>query len=212
MTETKEEIVDTRERKLDKERRGRRRCLIVVAAIILLLVLLFFIIALILALTVFKPKQPTTQILSSTVEGVAPRVSFPAINIQLNITLNLQLLVHNPNHARFKHGPGKSLLLYQGNQVGEADLFPGLIPAMGNATLPCRLTLEVDKMASNVSSLISDVSDGDLVMETQTRIPGRITLLRIFKKHVIATSTCQLTIAVPAMNVQKQECKGTTKL
>ncbi|KAJ4704182.1 Late embryogenesis abundant protein [Melia azedarach] len=102
----------------------KRLCLIAVGAILLLLLVLFIII-LILSLTVFKPKQPTTQLQSAKLDGIAPRVSFPAIDIQLNLTLDLQILVGNRNHASFKHGSGKSLLLYQGNQVGEADIYPG---------------------------------------------------------------------------------------
>lgn len=189
----------------------KRLCLIAVGAILLLLLVLFIII-LILSLTVFKPKQPTTQLQSAKLDGIAPRVSFPAIDIQLNLTLDLQILVGNRNHASFKHGSGKSLLLYQGNQVGEADIYPGMIPARGSTVLPCQLTLQLDEIASNLSGLIKDVLDGELVMETRTRIPGRVNFLGIFKKHIVATSECRFTVAVLAMKIQKQECRSKAKL
>ncbi|KAJ4832515.1 hypothetical protein Tsubulata_000073 [Turnera subulata] len=193
-----------------KDRR-RRRCLTAVGVITLIL-LLIFIIALILAVTVFKPKEPRTELLSASLEGVSPRISLPVVNIKLNVTLNLKLLVKNPNHVSFKHGPGKSYLLYRGDQVGDADVYPGMIPSRGSEILPARLTIEVDALASNMESLISDVLGGQLILETRTRIPGRVTLLGIFKKHVVATSVCQFTIAVPSFKIQSQQCKNKTKL
>ncbi|KAH8484652.1 hypothetical protein H0E87_026423 [Populus deltoides] len=190
--------------------KARRRCFIV-GGVILLLQLLLFIIFLILVLTVFKPKAPQTQLLSATLEGISPRISFPVVNIQLNITLNLTLLVKNPNHVSFKHGPGKSYLLYRGDEVGDADLYPGLIPSKGTETLPSRLTIQVDQMAADMSALIIDVLAGQIVLETRTRIPGRATFLKIFKKHTVATSDCRFTIDIPSLKIQSQECKNMTK-
>lgn len=196
---------------LTKPNKRKRSCLIAIG-VVLFLILLLFIIALILALTVFKTRQPITQILSASVDGVAPRISFPAVQIELNITLDLMILVENRNHASFKHGTGKTFLLYQGNQVGDADLYPGFIPSRGNSTLPCRLTLQADRLANNMSNLISDVLGGEFVLETRTRIPGRVTFLGFIKKHAVAVSECQLTIGFPDMKVKTQVCKSKAKL
>ncbi|KAL6278363.1 hypothetical protein ACE6H2_021964 [Prunus campanulata] len=196
---------------LNKPNKRKRFCLIAIG-VVLFLILLLFIIALILALTVFKTRQPRTQILSASVDGVAPRISFPAVQIELNITLDLMILVENRNHASFKHGTGKTFLLYQGNQVGDADLYPGFIPARGNSTLPCRLTLQADRLANNMSNLISDVLGGEFVLETRTRIPGKVTFLGFIKKHAVAVSECQLTIGFPGMKVKRQVCKSKAKL
>lgn len=189
-------------------RRRRRRCCLIATGVAILLLLAFFIIILILALTVFKMKQPITELQSAKIDGIAPRVTFPAVDIQLNLTLDLQILVKNRNRASFKHGSGKSLLLYRGKQVGVVDIDPGLIPARGSAVLPCRLALQVDELASNLGALIRDVLDGELVMETRTRIPGRVNLLGIFKKHIVATSECQFTVAVLAFKIQSQKCEN----
>lgn len=186
---------------------SKRRCLIAIGAIIFLILLLFIII-LILALTVFKPKQPKTQVQSAKVDGVAPSVSLIPLNIRLNLTLDLQILVKNPNHASFKHGTGNSILEYRDKQIGEADIYPGYIPATSSTSFPCRLTLQVDQLASNLTSLITDIIGGHLVMETHTKIPGRINFLGIFKKHVVTSSDCQFTIAFPSLNITKQECKN----
>ncbi|KAJ7950152.1 Late embryogenesis abundant protein [Quillaja saponaria] len=191
-----------------KKIKRRRYCLIAIGALLLLII----IVALILVLTVFKPKQPRTQLLSATVEGIVPRVSFPAIRIQLNVTLDLKLLVENRNHASFKHGEGKSILVYKGDQVGEAVVYPGQIPARGSTTLPCRLTLQVDELAPNITSLIRDVLGGQLSMETHTKIPGKVSFFGIVRKHVVAVSECQFTIGIPDLKIRSQICKNKAKL
>ncbi|KAM4079145.1 hypothetical protein ACB094_09G094500 [Castanea mollissima] len=160
----------------DMKRKRKRRCLMALG-IPLILIFLLFIIILILALTVFKTKSPKTTLVSASLDGVAPSVSLPSAQIELNITVDLKILVKNPNHVSFKHGQGKSYLLYEGNQVGEADIYPG----------------------------------GQLVMQADTRIPGRINFLGIFKKHVVVVSECQLQIAVLDMNITDKACKDKTK-
>ena len=194
----------------DMKRKRKRRCLMALG-IPLILIFLLFIIILILALTVFKTKSPQTKLVSASLDGVAPRISLPAAQIELNITIDLKILVKNPNHFSFKHGQGKSYLLYQGNQVGEADIYPGKIPATGSTTLPYRLTLEADELASNMS-FITEVIGGQLVMQANTRIPGRINFLGIYKKHVDVVSECHLQIAVLNMNITDKACKDKTKL
>lgn len=195
----------------DTKHMNRRRCLIALGVLLLLLLLLFITI-LILFLTFFKYKKPKIQLLSADVDGVAPRISIPMVQIQINLTLNLEFLVKNPNHASFKHAQGKSILLYQGTQVGDADIYPGHIPATGSATLPSRLVVRVDQLASNFMTLMAEVMANNLVMETDTRIPGKVILLGIFKKHAVAESRCQITIAVLDMNITSQICNIKTKL
>lgn len=189
-----------------------RRCRAAVIACLLLL-LTVILVALILGLTVFKVRQPKTQVVSASLEGVAPRISFPAIKVELNVTLNLTLLIQNKNHARFKTGQGEGVLLYKGNTVGETQLPPGLIRARDTSTLYCLLTVEVDRFAgSGLNSLINDISTGELVMETKTRIPGRVTIIGIFHKHIVSTSDCKIVIGFPDLNIKSQDCKHHDKL
>ncbi|XP_062073038.1 uncharacterized protein LOC133777457 [Humulus lupulus] len=191
----------------------RRRCLIAVGATIIVLIMVIFIVILVLALTIFKPKQPKTELISTSVEGVSPHVSLPAVRIELNITLHLKILVENRNYASLQHNGGKSLLFYRDNQVGDADIFPGNIPARGSTTLSCRLTIEVDQIIGpDLSGLISAILSGELDMETRTTIPGRVTFLGFIKKHVVAVSTCQLTVGLLDMKIRDQVCESQTKI
>lgn len=201
-------MIENGDHQLPTPRWHSHRCRIVGGTILGFLLLLFLII-LILALSVFKARAVHVHLLSASLGGVSPRISsFPIFNVVLNLTLNLTLLVDNPNYASFRHGPGKSLLLYQGNQMGEANIDPGLIPSMGDVTIPCRLTVEGNELSSNLKSLLNDILAGQLVMETRTTIPGRITFLGIFKKHAVANSACKFTFVFPDAKIQRRECKN----
>ncbi|KAI3993741.1 hypothetical protein MKX01_002754 [Papaver californicum] len=189
----------------------RRSCCCIASISILAFLLTLIIIILILAFTVFKPKDPKTELVSAKIEGVEPRVSLPA-KIELNITVSIELLVRNPNHASFRHGLGKSLVFYKDIQVGEIDVYPGEIPSRGSETIDSKLTLEADKFGSELSGLIRDVLAGEITIQTKTTIPGRVKFLGIIKKHAVATSDCQITIGIADLKVRQQQCRNKTKL
>ncbi|XP_058075787.1 uncharacterized protein LOC131224275 [Magnolia sinica] len=192
-------------------RRRYNRCCVVTVSVALVLLTLF-IIGLILALTVFKAKDPQTTLISAMVSGVAPRVTIPAVSIQLNITLELVLRVDNPNHASFRHGTGKTLIYYCGVEVGDADLAPGRIPAKGSEEVRSRLTVEADKFAADIMKLIGDVMAGEVGIDTRTTVPGRVTFLGIFKRHAVALVECHVAIGFPDLKIRRQDCKHQTKL
>lgn len=195
------------------KQRQRRKATIICLATTLFLILLVALVGFILSVTVLRLRQPRTQLVSASLEGVAPKLSFPVMKVELNVTLNLTLLIHNQNHASFKCGLGRSVLLYQGKEVGEAELNPGLIPAKGTATMCSNLILEVGRFAdSGLASIFRDVMAGQIAMASKTRIPGRVNLLGIFKKHVVTSSDCQFVVGFPDLNIKSQDCKYHNKL
>ncbi|CAH2064167.1 unnamed protein product [Thlaspi arvense] len=181
------------------------------SGIICFIILLIFITALILSLTVYKPKSPIIRIQSATVQGVTSRISLP-VDIHVNFTLSLQVLVKNRNSVSFKHESGKTVVLYREKQVGDVDLPAGTFPAKASSTLPCRLTLQIDKFAADLTGVMRDVLGGKIVLETKTKIPGKVKLLGIFNKKLVAISDCNITLDFPSMKVQNQECGMSTKL
>ncbi|KAL5058379.1 hypothetical protein RYX36_029983 [Vicia faba] len=191
-------------------KKGTHTC-ITCFCIVLLLLLILVTVSVVLALTIFKPKQPKTTISSATLQSISPRLTLP-IDIQINVTLDIKILVENRNRASFKHEDGTSLLMYKGVEVGDTDIFPGLIPARSSTILPSRLVLQADKLASNMTGFVEDLHGGQLSLQTVTRIPGKITFLGFIKKHIVAVSNCQFVFGVPDMEIKSQICKNKAKL
>lgn len=214
MTETQDKQQDHEEEEqvVLIPHRKRRSCCVIAIGVVLLLLLVLVTVSVILAFTLFKTKEPKAHLVSATLEGISPGLTFPAIDIQLNVTLDLKILVENRNHASFKHQEGKSVLLYRGKQVGDTDIYPGVIAARGSTTLPCRLTLEADKLASNVTSFLGDLMGGQISLETVTLLPGKVSFFGIIKKHIVAKSSCQFTFGFPDLKIKSQVCKNKTKL
>lgn len=210
MTETQNKQ-DQEEVVLIPHKKKRHICVITMCVVFLLLLILVTV-SVILAFTLFKTKDPKTKLVSATLEGISPSLSFPTINLQINVTLDLKIQVENKNHASFKHQEGTSFLMYKGVQVGETDIYAGLIPARSSTILPCRLTLQADKLASNVTGFIGDLLGGQLSLEAVTKIPGKVNFLGIIKKHIVAVSNCQFTFGFPDLEIKSQICKNKAKL
>lgn len=186
----------------------RRACLVATA----IGAILFGVLVLVLALTVFKPRDPRTELVSVSVSGVYPRITFPVLRLELNVTLDVKVLVRNRNYAGFRHGVGTSIVTYRDTPIGEAEISPGTIPARGSSEVPVRLTLEVDELGSELAGLVRDVIAGEISVRTRTTIPGRVVFLGFIKKHAVAVSECQLALGLTEMKVRRQECKSKTKL
>ncbi|KAL6597394.1 hypothetical protein ACP70R_046834 [Stipagrostis hirtigluma subsp. patula] len=43
-------------------------------------------------------------------------------------------------------------------------------------------------------------------------VPGKVTILGVFKRHAVAYSDCKLVFGVAELKVRSQECNGRTKL
>lgn len=190
----------------------KRHICVITMCVVFLLLLVLVTVSVILAFTIFKTKDPKTKLVSATLEGISPSLSFPTINLQINVTLDLKIQVENKNHASFKHQEGTSFLMYKGVQVGETDIYAGLIPARSSTILPCRLTLQADKLASNVTGFVGDLLGGQLFLEAVTKIPGKVSFLGIIKKHIVAVSNCQFTFGFPDLEIKSQVCKNKAKL
>ncbi|KAJ4958229.1 hypothetical protein NE237_025340 [Protea cynaroides] len=190
---------------LPKLRHSRAtRCIL----IFLLILFLFLTIILILVFTIFKPKNPTTQVVSVTLEGISPRVLLPQFKVDLNITLDLQIMVHNPNYASFKHDTGAAFLYYNGTQVVVVDISPGIVPATGSEIIASRLTLVTNRFISKNSALIKDVMVEEFELETKLNIPGVVKFLGIFQKHVVNLSDCRIVVGVSNLKVQSRKCNN----
>ncbi|KAL0719876.1 hypothetical protein Bca4012_069200 [Brassica carinata] len=188
----------------------RQRICYIVSGVICILFITFMI-TLVLAQTVFKPKHPILQTVSSTVEGVSTYVS-PTHDIQLNFTLTLQMLMTNPNLADFEYKTVENLVYYKDILVGNLTLPSTRLPAKGSALLPCPLVLQIDKFVADLGDILQDVLQRKIVIETKAHMPGKITVLGIFKAHLNTFSHCKLVLSFPSMEVEMQVCELDTKL
>ncbi|PKA58566.1 hypothetical protein AXF42_Ash008853 [Apostasia shenzhenica] len=188
-------------------RHHRRRCLLISGGIVLALVLLLVI----LGVTLFRVREATTTINSVKLDGLGAGFNFLNPSADLNVTLDIDLTAYNPNRVRFRYGEGSAELFYRGGQIGEAEIPPGEIGARGSARMVVTVTIFAGRLIGD-SAVYADVLSGSVDFETSTRIPGRVTVLGIFKHHIVSYTSCDVTLNVGNRTVEKSSCRYKAKL
>ncbi|XP_059669824.1 uncharacterized protein LOC132315084 [Cornus florida] len=178
----------------------RNKCLLVTFAVILAVLLLMVI----LGLTVFKLKNPVT-----TVNSISLKDLQLGPTSQLNMTVDVNLSIKNPNKVGFKYTTSSALLKYRGELVGEGPIPAGEISS--DQTLSMNITFMVlaDELLNNSNA---DDFFGPLPLTAYTRLSGQVGILDIIKIHLVSSTTCDLTINVVTTTVANQTCHYKTKL
>ncbi|KAI3904904.1 hypothetical protein MKW92_005808 [Papaver armeniacum] len=201
------DIISPKVAKFDKKvtgfRRNRNICIGLIVGFVLVIVILWF--------TVFKPKNTITTVNSVKLDGFHISLDVPKLGVDLNVTLSLDLSVKNPNKAGFKYGNGSSLLYYKGDVVGEAGIPAGEISPGETIGLNTTLTVLADRLISN-SDVYFDLISGMLPVRTYTKISGRVSVLKIFKHHMVSYSSCDVSLNVVNRTIDNSKCTYKTKL
>lgn len=178
---------------------------------LLALLILVILILLILGLTVFKPKDAITTVDSVDLDGMRVSLDVARLSVDVNVSLGIDLTVKNPNHASFKYGNSSAFLYYREILVGEVAIPAGKISAGETKGMNLTLVIMADQLLSD-SKLYSDIVAGTLSMKTSTRISGRVSVLNLFKHHVVSYTNCNVTIDVSSQKIENSNCEYRTKL
>ncbi|KAF8007582.1 hypothetical protein BT93_K1550 [Corymbia citriodora subsp. variegata] len=184
----------------------RNVCISLLAVLVLIVVLIV-----ILAFTVFKAKHPVTTVNSAKLKNLDVSLSAAPLGINLNVTLDVDISVKNPNKVGFKYGNSTCLLNYRGEQVGDVPIPAGEIGADRTKEMNLTLTVLANRFLSN-SQAYSDILSGVLPLNTYTKMSGKVTIMGLFKVHVVSTTSCDLSVFVSNRTVGNQQCKYKTKL
>ncbi|CAM8966919.1 unnamed protein product [Rhodiola kirilowii] len=179
-------------------------CLIVVA-----IVLAIAIIFLTLALTVFKPKDPKIAPNSVSLDHFALALDLPRLRVVLNVTIRVDLSVHNPNFVGMKYRNTTALVYYRDELVGEVPIPAGKIGAHDTQRMDVMLLVLADRLISN-SNAYTDVLAGSIEFTTVTKISGKVKILNMFSIRVTATSTCAVVIDVRSGALSSSTCETKT--
>ncbi|XP_027336142.1 uncharacterized protein LOC113850032 [Abrus precatorius] len=186
--------------------KGRKVCLAVTSAVIAIVLLVV-----ILALTVFKAKNPVTTVNSVTLEDFHMSLDIAKLRVDLNVTLDVDVSVKNPNKVGFKYSDSTAHLNYRGQLIGEVPIPSGEISSGETKGFNLTLTIMADRLLSN-SQLYSDFTSGSLPLNTFVRISGKVSILGFIKVHVVSSTSCDFSVNLSNRTIGNQECQYKTKL
>ncbi|KAK9054863.1 hypothetical protein SSX86_025942 [Deinandra increscens subsp. villosa] len=188
-------------------KRKRRRCICLsVIAVVLLLALII----LILALTVFKAKRPITTVNSVAIKDLDASVSLLPPRVSLNVSLDLDITIRNPNKVRVKFRNSSAILLYKGEVIGDVPIPAGEIGSDGTKQLNLTLTVFADRLLTN-TDVYADFIRGNLPVSTSTRISGKARVLNLFNIRIVSISSCDLDISISDRRIANQTCHYSNK-
>ncbi|XVF37618.1 hypothetical protein REPUB_Repub20aG0025000 [Reevesia pubescens] len=189
-----------------RRRKCRNICFGVMGVLIFIIILIV-----ILAFTVFKAKNPVTTIDSVSLSNLRFSVDAARVQVLLNASLDVDLSIKNPNKVGFKFTDSAAQLNYRGQQVGEAPIPAGKISADETNPMNLTVTIMADRLISD-SQFFSDVTNGELPLDTFVKISGKVNVLNLFKIHVVSSSSCDFTVFLSNSSIGDQNCKYKTKL
>ncbi|KAJ9179709.1 hypothetical protein P3X46_008044 [Hevea brasiliensis] len=204
--ETRDAEAQTLPKPKSKHRR-RNICLGVTAAVIVVFVL----VVVILAFTVFKAKDPSTTIDSITLDGLRFSLDPSRMGVNLNMTLDVDLTITNPNKVGFKYKNGSALMYYKNELFGEVPIAAGKISSDDTKPMNVTVTVMADRLLNN-PQLYTDVSSGVLIMNAVIKISGKVLIFNIFKVSADTTTTCDVSVFLSNSTIGELDCKYKAKL
>ncbi|XP_076911316.1 late embryogenesis abundant protein At1g64065-like [Bidens hawaiensis] len=198
---TVDETLSIELRKQHRGFRNRTICCGIITAVILII----SVVMLILGFTIFHVKNPKINLNSVTLTGL-DRVNSTGLATN-NLTVVADVSVKNPNVAAFKFEKTNSSLYYRGAVVSVADIPAGVAKARRTVRLDVTFPVTVAEIARN-PQLVSDFMAGKpLLVESYTKIVGKVKILHIIKRKVTVTMNCSIAVNATGLTIVNQECK-----
>ncbi|KAL1325033.1 hypothetical protein HN51_035127 [Arachis hypogaea] len=163
-------------------RKGLRMCMIVCS--IFLIVVVTIILAI--SLTILKPKDPDISVHPYGLENFQI--------IQPNVTavpLGMVITIVNPNYGTFNYKNTTGYLSYHDINVAKAVVVSGSVPARGLFNITTVAGIMTQKLMDD-TQFWSDIEVGTLNFEATITLPGKVTMLKIFKKKALVHVACDL--------------------
>lgn len=187
----------------------KRRCFIWCCGCCGALVVILGVIILVLALTLFKVKDPRLTMNSIHIDTLnfgSRDVNDPtnlADQISFNATLRADISLKNPNIASFKFDKSTTTFYYQGETVGVAYAPDGSIGSHSTT----RMNVTVDVMADQVAKTRFNFSlvGTSVNLTSFTDIYGRVNVWGIYKRDIEILLNCSMTVD---LNIVGQDAKN----
>lgn len=191
------------------KKRNRKRCIKCCGCCGVTTVIVGIVI-LILALTVFKVKDPTITMNSITFQGLSALTSSSNLQTNMNISVSAVISIKNPNAVSVKFKAATADLSYGGRFIATADLPRGSARARRTFKMNVYVTVMVQRLVG-IPRLTSDLIAGELPVSMTTNIKGKVNL-GLFKKSVGVRMNCNMVVDLTSQAVKDLDCERKVSL
>ncbi|CAI9784637.1 unnamed protein product [Fraxinus pennsylvanica] len=173
-----------------------------ITAIFLIIVMIM----LVLVFTIFHIKDPVIKMKNLKIQGFGALVRTDNPGPAVNLTVEADVSVINPNVASFKFSNTTTSLYYDSIVIGEAQILAGEVRARRTLDMNFCIDVKVDKILA-LPGLKSDLASGALSISSHSKISGKVKIINIIKKHVVVQMNCTMTFDIRSQAIQDQNCK-----
>lgn len=193
----------------------KRKPVVICCSVLLALIVVLAIVFVALYFTVFRPRSPhvVATVVSSRVTQFEVGTGLPKVNMSLDVDVT----VKNPNYAAFRYGDVVTELTYYGLPVGQSVVLAGEVGARTTQTVGGTVVVQADKVVftpeflQEVASKLFDVPDIMLPFQTRTTVAGKAVVLGTFKISASSAVTCSIT-TYPVRLESTSECTSTVNV
>lgn len=174
----------------------KRRCVLCCCGCCVTTVVIVGLVILVLALTVFKVKDPriTMNSVSLTALSTGPGAGLTD-PVAANATLTADVSIKNPNVASLRFSRSETDVYYRGQTVSVAYAPGGRVGADSTVRMNVTLDLLGDRLAQVLNGT-GLVSGQEYDLTTYTEINGTVKVLGIYKKDLEIRMNCSIIVEV----------------
>ncbi|KAK7263536.1 hypothetical protein RJT34_31128 [Clitoria ternatea] len=172
--------------------RGIKICLVVSS----LFLIIVAIVTVALFLTIFKPKNPGIflhpvnlddfELLSSSSAAISP--------------LNVMITIVNPNYGNFKYKNSTGYINYNGSIIAEVPIVTSSVPARSIANVSASAGFMTQKLSAD-NNFLEDIEDGAFNLTANATLPGKVSMLKIFKLKAKVYISCDIVFNITSVEV-----------
>jgi hypothetical protein len=187
---------------------SHRRLKICCAVTVVLLVIIA-VVAVSLAFTIFKAKDPIITLHPEGLQNITSGFSM-SMNSTANYTFSTVISFENPNYGSFLFKNTTAYVNYHGDLVGEAPIGGRHVPARVKLNLTTSVSIVPRRLVNN-SLFLGDLAAERFNLTTTAALPGKVSLLKIFKLHATVYNRCNISIFVHSQSTVESICETKIK-
>ena len=159
------------------------------------------IIIVVFALFVMRFKSPKFRVRDASFIN-----TFNFTNDSFDLLMDAQFTIKNTNFGHFKYEHGIVRFSYDGITVGKAELGEARARARSTKKVYALVTLSSSDLPTT-SKLTSDLGGGILPLTSNSKLDGKIHLMKVIKKKKSALMDCTLEVNLGMKKIQNVQCK-----
>ncbi|KZV56094.1 hypothetical protein F511_06111 [Dorcoceras hygrometricum] len=148
------------------------------------------------------PSKPQLSIVQLSLNGLGFH-TVPSISLDVKLKLTVQ--VRNQDFYSIKYDWLNVTIDYRGQNLANATSEGGLVNARSSSYVNATLDVDAVEVLSDVVMLVEDVAAGEITLDTESKIGGKI-IFFFFDLPLKATISCQVIANMTNETVSSQNC------